>query len=141
VDVSTAYLEAAGSEHARRGTSDRFERVAGDFVALCPDLAPADIVTLDRVLCCYPAMEDLVAASAARARRLYGLVYPRSGGLFRLMGPAVNGLMRLRRSAYRAYVHDTATVDRLVRNLGFALDYRAATLVWQVFLYRRIRGS
>jgi magnesium-protoporphyrin O-methyltransferase len=70
VDVSTAYLEAAGSEHARRGTSDRFERVAGDFVALCPDLAPADIVTLDRVLCCYPAMEDLVAASAARARRL-----------------------------------------------------------------------
>ncbi len=37
----------------------------------------ADIVTLDRVGCCYLAVDELVTASAAHARRLYGLVLPR----------------------------------------------------------------
>ena len=40
-------------------------------------LPAATIVTLDRVICCYPDMERLVRTSAEKARRLYGAVYPR----------------------------------------------------------------
>lgn len=32
----------------------------GDFVSLAPDLETADLVTLDRVVCCYPELEPLV---------------------------------------------------------------------------------
>jgi hypothetical protein len=35
------------------------------------------IVTLDRVINVYPDWQRLIELSAARARRLYGLVYPR----------------------------------------------------------------
>ena len=35
-----------------------------------------DILTLDRVICCYPDMQKLVGLSAKRARKLYGLIYP-----------------------------------------------------------------
>src|SRR6185503_20728089 len=77
VEASPAYVRAARAEAGRRGTLDRVEYVEGDFVAMADGVGPADIVTLDRVVCCYPDMEALVGRSADRARRLYGLVYPR----------------------------------------------------------------
>ena len=36
----------------------------------------ADVVVLDKVICCYPDMPALVQASAAKARRLYAIVVP-----------------------------------------------------------------
>ena len=74
VEVSPAY-EAAARELARElGHADAVEYRLGDFVALSDEIDPADIVVLDRVVCCYPDMPALVEASAARARRFYLLV-------------------------------------------------------------------
>jgi Methyltransferase domain len=70
VEASAAYLRAATEEAERRGHDDRITNQAGDFVALADRVAPADVVTLDRVICCYPDMEALVGRSADRARRL-----------------------------------------------------------------------
>ena len=38
----------------------------------------ADIVVLDRVVCCYPAWSPLLAAAMSRGRVLLGLTYPRA---------------------------------------------------------------
>jgi ubiquinone/menaquinone biosynthesis C-methylase UbiE len=65
VEASSAYLQAARSESVRRGQAERVEFVHGDFVALAPGIASADLVTLDRVICCYDALEPLLAESAA----------------------------------------------------------------------------
>ena len=78
MEASAAYLAAAREETARRGHTDRLKAHHGDFVALAPEIPSADIVTLDRVICCYRDMPALVAQSAARARKLYGVVYPRA---------------------------------------------------------------
>src|SRR6266508_4007771 len=56
VDASNAYLDAARAEAARQGHADRATFHHGDFVALADAIAPADIVTLDRVICCYHDM-------------------------------------------------------------------------------------
>jgi 2-polyprenyl-3-methyl-5-hydroxy-6-metoxy-1,4-benzoquinol methylase len=77
VDASGAYLEIAREEAQRRGYGDRLTYRHGDFVELAQEIEPADIVTLDRVVCCYHNMPALVGASSAKARQLYGLVYPR----------------------------------------------------------------
>ncbi len=66
IDASTAYLAAARDEAARRGLVDRMSFQHGDFVALAPTLPATDIVTLDRVICCYDNMPELVSLSAAR---------------------------------------------------------------------------
>ncbi len=42
----------------------------GDFVEVAGSIQPADIVTLDRVICCYPDVERLVGLSSQRATRL-----------------------------------------------------------------------
>src|SRR4051794_11839673 len=73
VDGSPAYVAAALAEAQRRGVADRVRHVTGDFVEVAPQLDPADLVALDRVVCCYPDMEALVASSVARARRRIGL--------------------------------------------------------------------
>jgi len=74
VEASTAYIEAAKEEAERQGQAGRMAYHCGDFVDLAPSIAPADIVTLDRVICCYHDMQKLVGQSSARAQRFYGVV-------------------------------------------------------------------
>ena len=92
--------------------------VAGDFVAVAQEIAPADLVALDRVICCYPDMASLVGRSASLARRRYGLVYPRDTWLSRVGIRILNLQFRLTRSPFRAYVHRTAEVEAIVASHG-----------------------
>jgi methyltransferase family protein len=138
VEASPAYLRAARSEAERRGTAARISYRAGDFVAIAADVEPADVVTLDRVICCYPDMESLVSRSADRARRVYGLVYPQDAWWVRLGIRAGNVLLRLSRREFRAHAHRTAAVDSVARAHGLepALRRRVGP-IWQVALYTR----
>jgi hypothetical protein len=138
VEASAAYLRAAREEAERRGNGDRISHRAGDFVALADDIEPADVVTLDRVICCYPDMEALVGRSAARARRLYGLVYPRERWFVALGLRITNLAMRLSRRAFRAHLHPTRAVDAAARAQGLEPRFTSpAGPVWQVVVYIR----
>jgi spermidine synthase len=138
VDASAAYLRAARDEADRRGNAARVSYQHGDFVALADQVAPADVVTLDRVICCYPDMEALVGRSADRALRLYGLVYPRDTWWVRFGFQAFNLGMRIARRTFRAHVHRTAAVDGVARERGLTPRvHRHAGPVWQVVVYNR----
>ena len=69
VDASAPYLSVAETEAAERGFGDRTAYRHGDFVAVAAEVEPADVVTLDRVICCYPDVRALVGQSARHARR------------------------------------------------------------------------
>jgi len=137
VEASSTYLTAARAEAQRRGLAERVSFYHGNFVDLAADIAPADIVTLDRVICCYPDMEKLVGLSAARARKLYGLVYPRDTWWVKIGLALENFVFRLRRSHYRAYSHPTRAVETLVNKYGFKRRSYRQTLFWQVVVYTR----
>ena len=125
-------------EQARTcGVADSVQHAAGDFVELAPAIEPADLVALDRVVCRYPDMEALVGLSVARARRRYGLVYPRDGLWLRLGSRLLNGAMRLFRQRTRAWVHRTADVDAIVRAAGFSPRLVRTTAIWQVVVYEK----
>ncbi len=106
---------------------------------------PADIVTLDRVVCCYPDAVSLVSLSADRARTLYGLVLPMDSRLVRLAIWVNNLWFRLRRSPYRALSHSNQLVDSLVGERGLRVIGEGQTFFWRVVLYgrpgERSRGS
>jgi len=74
-DASPAYLEAARRHLASREPSRPAQFVLGDFAATAASLPDADIVTLDRVVCCYPDVEALLRGAAARARRMVAFTY------------------------------------------------------------------
>ena len=137
VDVSDDYIAAAREEAARRGHADRLRFVHGDFVQLAAGLSEADIVTLDRVICCYPDMELLVGRAADKTRRLFGAVYPRNTALMRFAVRAINVLLRARRTAFRVFVHSPARIDDVLRQHGLDRIERQRTMVWEIVVYGR----
>jgi magnesium-protoporphyrin O-methyltransferase len=111
--------------------------VTGDFVELAPTIADADLVALDRVVCCYPDMRALVSLSAARARLRYGLVYPRDAWWIRTGSAFMNGLFRLFRQRLRFWVHRTADVEAAIRSSGLQPVVRRNGLFWQMVVSER----
>lgn len=139
VDASSAYLAAARDEAARQGHADRVAYQHGNFVELAGTLPDADIVTLDRVICCYHDMPALVGRAASKASRLLGLVYPRDTWWVRAGVHAENALMWLERSGFRIFAHPTAAVDTIVRSGGLQQRFTRNAGIWQVVVYERMR--
>lgn len=138
VEASTAYSEAAQEETRRQGYTQRISFLTGNFVDLAKSIPPSDIVTLDRVICCYDEMEDLVGFSSERAGKLYGVVYPRDARWVKIGFHTINFFLRLFRRHFRTFIHPTAKVDALVRSKGLAQTYFKKAGIWQVVVYRRI---
>jgi Methyltransferase domain len=137
VDASSSYQQAARAEAERRGVSARIQFQLGDFVALAPQVAAADVVTLDRVVCCYPEMEPLVRLSAERCRRLYGLSYPRYRWPVRAVVSTENAFRRLFGNPFRSFVHSPAVMDDLLTSLGFTQQAAVRTFAWEIVVYAR----
>jgi len=106
-------------------------------VELAADIPAADVVTLDRVVCCYHDMRALVGLSSERAGRLYGLVYPRDRWWMRATRIVMNLALWSVRHQFRFYVHPTRAVDALVRAKGLAPRFYGQTPIWQIAVYGR----
>ena len=137
VDASTAYLNTAKSEAEKRGYADHAHYRFGNFAELAQDIAPADVVTLERVICCYPDMRALVQLSSERAQKIYAVVYPRDVWWMKAGREALNFGMRLMRRKFRFFVHPTEAVESIVLANGFARQFYRASWVWQVVVYQR----
>lgn len=137
-EASTAYVEACRQEAERLGHSDRIHHIPGNFVELAKDIAPADIVTLDRVICCYDDMPSLVSLSAQKAQRFYGIVYPRDTWWIRL-GILVYYNFRnwLQRNPMRMFVHPPEAVEAVIRSNGLERHFYRVMGPWQVLVYYR----
>jgi hypothetical protein len=137
VDASSAHLAAAREETERRGHGARVEFVAGDFVAMAAQVPAADVVTLDRVICCYHDMRQLVGLSAQKATRLYGAVYPREIGWMHLGIAAINLWQRITRSSFRVFLHEPSAIDAVLRGAGLERMSVRRTIGWEVVVYAR----
>lgn len=137
VDASASYVAAARDEATRRATVDRLEIRLGDFVEIATGLPSVDVVTLDKVVCCYPDMHALLAVSAALARRLYGIVYPRDSWWVHLAIAIENRVRRLRGGTFQGFVHSNAAIDAALRRQGLRLCTQTRGAWWIVGVYER----
>ena len=138
VDASSAYLKAAKEESARRGNNEHVNFIHADFTDVAPDLPPADIVTLDRVVCCYPDFRNLLKEAAGHSRHAVALTYPRETWYLRFGFSVMNFLQRLRRDPFRVFLHPVAEIDGLLNKEGFKRVSMRRLFVWEMALYRRI---
>jgi 2-polyprenyl-3-methyl-5-hydroxy-6-metoxy-1,4-benzoquinol methylase len=137
VDASRAYLKAAQEEARQRGLQEKISFQHGNFVEVASQIPPADIVTLDRVICCFPDMENMVRLSAARARKIYGLVYPRDAWWMKIGMKILNFFLRLQKNPYRGFIHPSQAVEAIVINNGFKPQFTGGTRLWRVEVYSR----
>lgn len=136
VEASPAYLEVARRELlARFAASVQF--VLGDFVKIAGTLPDADVVTLDRVVCCYPDAEALLGTAAARARRLLAFTYPRDRWSTRAVTALQNFWRRLRGSEFLTFVHPPHRMRAVLEAAGLVHATRRETLGWALDVSRR----
>lgn len=137
VDATKAYVEVARAEAERRGHAERVDARFGLFETLAPDLDAADVVTLDRVVCCDPDLPGLLSSVSQRARRMVGLVYPRETWWNRLAARGFAAWGWLTRDPTRWRIHPTADIDRILRGAGFVRRDIDRSVIWQVALFVR----
>ena len=137
VDASRAHLAAASSEADRRGRLDSVRFVESDFVDVEDTLPPASVVTLDRVVCCYPSFAPLLEASARHATRCLALSYPRDVWYMHGAIRFDNGLRRIRGKSFRTFVHPADRMVAIVERHGFTLAGRHRTPVWSADVFVR----
>ena len=141
VDASPSYLQMAGVEAQRRKIETRLNLVLGDFVAVVDRLSVADIVVLDRVVCCYPDYVALLENALAHCRGLLALSYPRDTLYGRAMIWVENLVRRVKGDEFRAFVHPAAALEAIVQESGFRRLSRSSTWVWCADVYSKARAA
>jgi SAM-dependent methyltransferase len=137
VEASPAYLEVARREVGPRYGSRPTQFLLGDFTAIAAALPEAGVVTLDRVVCCYPDADTLLREAAQRTRQLLAFTYPRDRWYLRSVTALQNFWRRLRGNAFRTFVHPPEHMAAVLEAAGLVRVTRQETLVWVLDLYRR----
>ncbi len=137
VDASSAYQRISKKEAEKRGLSEKTEYHFGDFTDLAAELPPADIITLDRVICCYPDAEKLLERSLPKAEKMYAVVYPKESFFIRTGMRLCNLWFRLRKSDFRTYLHSADKIHSIIQSHGFRQTDSARTFLWRVEVYQR----
>ncbi|HTI33132.1 MAG TPA: hypothetical protein VL422_05595 [Miltoncostaea sp.] len=131
VEMSPGYDDAARRLAAQAGLDDRMTRRVGDFAA-AGDIAPADVVVLNRVLCCDPDGPRLAGVAARHARRIVVMTYPRAAWWTRSAFGAMNLVLSLRRRMFRVYVHPPEAIAAAADAEGLTPDRLERGLVWEL---------
>ena len=137
VDASSAYLKEAKGEAARRGHSDRVTFIHGDYTEVAAEIPRADVVTLDRVVCCYPDFRRLLKNAADHSQGALALTYPRETWYLRVALKFMNFFQQIRRDPFRVFLHPVSEMDLLLSREGFERVTLQRLFVWEIALYQR----
>ncbi|MBT3252549.1 MAG: methyltransferase domain-containing protein [Candidatus Marinimicrobia bacterium] len=137
VDASSAFIGVAREQDQVHGKEAQVDYIHGDVVDLSSSLPTSQIVTLDRVICCYPDWENLVKVTAEKAEDIYIFSIPRDRWFVKMVIGLENLYRRIKGDAFRAFVHSSDELNRLLGEMGFKQLSVDATLSWQVFTFTR----
>ena len=137
VDASSAYLKIANEEAQRQGHSERVKFIHADFTDVADELPQADVVTLDRVVCCYPDFRSLLKAASSKSRTAIALTYPRETWWLKMGMAVANFFQKLRNDPFRGFVHPVAEMEALLNGEGLKRMSTRKLFVWEMSLYRR----
>jgi SAM-dependent methyltransferase len=139
VDLSSAHVATAAQEASRRGRSASTRFVQGDFLVMADQLSSADIVTLDRVVCCYPEYERLLAESLRHADRFFAFSYPKDAWFVRTWVGLENLGRRITQHTFRSFIHPVSAMEDVIRQSGFKRVHTGRTWTWCADIYIRER--
>jgi Methyltransferase domain len=138
VELSAAYEPVAAELRREQGIDESaVELRTGDFVAEAHSIDAADVVVMNRVICCYHDYEALLAAAADRTRRYLVLTFPRDNALSRLVGRLANLVMRISGKEFRNFVHPVRGMLSVAEGRGFRLAEERRALIWLTAAFER----
>ena len=132
IELTPTYEDVAAGLLREAGLADRVERRVMDFAEAAAEVDGADIVVLNRVICCYPDMPKLTGAAAGHARRLLVMSYPRRTWWTRLGLGVSNGVLALMRREFHIFVHPPQEIAATARQHGLEPLLEQTGVLWTV---------
>jgi magnesium-protoporphyrin O-methyltransferase len=137
VELTPTY-EATATELLREaGLQDRVERLVMDFVNAGSDIGTADIVVMNRVICCYPDMPRLAGAAADHARGTLVMSFPKERWWSRVLMRMANVGMGIARREFRIFLHPTAQIMATGEQHGLKLSADHPGVFWEIAAFKR----
>jgi 2-polyprenyl-3-methyl-5-hydroxy-6-metoxy-1,4-benzoquinol methylase len=137
IEITPTYEEAACDLLRSAGLENRVERKVMDFAEAGDDVEAADIVILNRVLCCYPDMPKLTAAASAHCRQVMVLSFPKDRLWTRAALAVGNLLLRVTRRHFQVFVHRPERILAVAKRQGLMTTFNQPGRFWQVAELRR----
>ena len=132
LEVAGSYETQAGRLLAGAGLTDRVERRRLHIVEAPEQVAPADVVVLHRVVCCYDDYERLLSAAGSHARRALVFSHPPRNAVTRAYMTVQNAVLRLMGKDYRGFTHPPSEMIRVLRGQGLRTAYEHRGPVWHL---------
>ncbi len=137
VDVAHGMIAAAAAAARRAGLGERVTLLTGDAVERASDLPPAELVLLDKVLCCYPDLGPLLATALPRCRRLLAVVIPRPNLVVAALWRVAISLFTLFGANFHPFYHDWRQARATITAAGFRRVFADRTLAWETWVFQR----
>lgn len=137
VDASSAYLNAAGENAKALGLTERASYFRRDFAQFADEFEAADVVIMDRVVCCYPHLEQLLGQAAQRTGRFLAISLPLDGWWIRPIFAGIDWVLTLFKSKYHPYLHPHLEVLAIANAAGLAPVHVDRSGIWRIFVFGR----
>ena len=137
VELTPTYESAARQLLDEAGVADRVERKIMDFAQSGAEVEAADIVIMNRVICCYPNMPRLAGAAADHSRELLVMSYPKRAWWTRLGLSIANLILLVTRREFHIFVHDPREIIASSAEHGLQPVLDQPGLLWTVSALHR----
>ncbi|MHB8614198.1 MAG: methyltransferase domain-containing protein [Candidatus Dormibacteraceae bacterium] len=138
VELAPTYEDAASDLLHEVGFADHVERRVMDFADAGTEVETADIVVMNRVICCYPDMPKLASAAAERTREVLVMSFPNRRWWTRLGLTLANFGFRVVGMEFRVFLHPPELIQAAVQQHRFRTMFNERGLLWQVNAFERI---
>jgi hypothetical protein len=137
VELVAAYEPYARELAREKGLETRSTFRVGDVLEQPAAVAPADIVVLNRVVCCSPDGVRLTGVAARLAARIVLLSFPRDRALVRVVMRMMNAAFWSMGRSFRAFVHPRASLYEAAQAEGFVVIKTGRSFAWEFAALQR----
>ncbi len=137
VELVPAFEPYARELAKDKGLEQRIAFRVADVIEKPDSVEPADVVVLNRVVCCSPDGIRLAGVAARLARRTLVLSFPRDRFLVRTGLRLVNASMAAFGRSFRVFVHPRASLVAAAEAEGLDLTEAERGFAWEFVALRR----
>ena len=137
VELTPTYEEEAKALLREAGLEERVERRVMDFAAAGAAVEGADIVIMNRVICCYPDMPRLAGTASDHARELLVMSFPRRTWWMQVAMFLGNTILSATRREFHIFLHPPGSILATSERRGLRTVLNKSGVVWTVAALRR----
>ena len=138
IEMTPTYQAAADELLRAAGLEGRVERRLMDFAESGNLVPAADLVILNRVICCYADMPKLVNAAAEHTTHVLVMSFPNGRWWTRLALALNNFALWLIRRRFHVFAHRPDAIVAAAEETGLEVAANHPGVFWQVVALRRL---